>query len=558
MNPCSPNGSRRIGLGAGARRSLGMVARWHALALALMGSTACRYEDMVARALLTRACALQPPNSEGGTEISSDGGQTWGPCQAFTCLDHYQLTGGSCAPRSYTLTITAPGHGAISGAMSGVSYPYGSIVNLDAVLPDATYGVRGWTGAAAPCGAAALCPVTMDGDKAVSVEIGKVPVGFGRGVTGGQGGAVVTATTAAELATALCDSIVSGACADAAPRIIRLASVIDFRGTEGTATRQGCVYAANDCTLNGRTEQVLDQGTFCSGKALSSITYDAAGTNPMLVGSNKTVIGVGASAGWKGKGLLLKGGVSNVVIRNLSITDINEGIIWAGDGIAMDGVSGVWIDHNTLARIGRMMIVSGWGTAANVTISNNTFDGATFCGHYCDGRHYWNVLLAGADQSITFIGNRLHSVSGDAPELGKPPSAESGGAVHLVNNYYDALYRKAIVPGSGVLALVEGNYFSDAPDFTPIWQPSGIPIFAPLDEAIATANAECRAALGRDCSGNRASSGAAGFILDAAVMPAIQATPAYAAGMAAVAPLSSAQVPASVEAAAGPQVDPDG
>ena len=461
------------------------------------------------------------------------------------------------ADSAAVLTIIAPAHGTISGATSGTAYPYGSTVNLTATLPGASYGVRGWTGAAQSCGIASSCLVTMDGDKTVGVEIGKVPVGFGRDVTGGQGGAVVTVATGAELEAALCGSVVNGVCMDTTPRIIRLSSVIDFRGTEGTATSQGCVYANNGCTLNGRTEQILNQESFCSGKALFPITYDAAGTNPMLVGSNKTVMGVGANAGWKGKGLRLKDGHSNIIIRNLSLSDVNEGIIWAGDGIAIDGVSRVWIDHNALARFGRMMIVSGWGTAANVTISNNAFDGTTLCGHYCDGRHYWNVLLAGVDQSVTFIGNWFHNTSGDAPQLGRPPSATSGGAVHVVNTYYDGAYNLGLVPGSGVLALVEGNYFSDASSFIPIAQPSGDPVFAPLDAAIETANVDCRATLGRNCSGNRATNSTENFIMDATVMPAIRATPAYVTGMGAVTPLGSAEVPASVRAAAGPQLDPD-
>jgi pectate lyase len=593
--------------GATGRRAPWAVARCLALALALVGPAACIEADTVARSIMSRACAAQPPHSTGGTEVSSnggqswsacqgftcldqyelvsgacaprsimsracaaqpphstggtevssDGGQSWSACQGFTCLEHYELVSGACAPRSYTLTVLAPTHGALSGAASGATYPYGSTVNLTAILPDATYGVRGWTGDAAPCGIASSCQIAMDADKAVGAEIGKVPVGFGRAVTGGQGGAVVEVSTAAELAAALCGSVASGVCTDATPRIIRLSSVIDFRNTEGTATSQGCVYAVNDCTLNGRTEKILNKGSFCTGKTLSSITYDAAGTNPMLVGSNKTVIGVGANAGWKGKGLLLKDGNSNIIIRNLSITDVNEGIIWAGDGIALDGVSGVWIDHNYLARFGRMMIVSGWGTAANVTISNNVFDGATFCGHYCDGRHYWNVLMTGADQSITFVGNRLQKISGDAPELGKPSSAPSGGAVHLLNNYYVDVNKKAIVPASGILALVEGNFFSDAPDYAPILQLSGSPVFAPLEADIATANVDCQTTLGRNCSGNRATNSTGNFVMDAAVMPAIRATPAYAIGMGGVTPLSSAQVPASVGAAAGPQDDPD-
>lgn len=456
-----------------------------------------------------------------------------------------------------SLTIIAPAHGSISGAGSGAAFPYGSTVTLTAILPDASYGVREWTGAGVSCGSASTCQIAMDGNKTVGVEIGKVPVGFGRDVTGGQGGPAVTVTTAPELEAALCGSVTSGVCTDTTPRIIRLSTVIDFRTTQGTATSQGCVYADNECSVNGVTEQILDRQTFCSGKTLFPITYDAAGTSPMLVGSNKTVIGVGTNAGWKGKGLLLKDGHSNIIIRNLSITDINEGIIWAGDGIAMNNTSRVWIDHNYLARFGRMMIVSGFETARGVTISNNLFDGTTACGHYCDGRHYWNLLLAGADQTITLFGNWFHSVAGDAPQLGNPGSATNGGAVHLVNNHYDQANRKGVVTASGVLTLIEGNSFASTPGFVPIARLSGDPVFAPLEAAIATANVDCQATLGRNCAANRATNSTGDFVLDATVMPAIRATPDYVVGMGSVKPLSAEEVPARVLQAAGPQPDPD-
>ena len=457
----------------------------------------------------------------------------------------------------FPLTIMSPSHGAISGAVSGTAYAYRSTVTLTAILPDASYVVREWTGAAAFCGNASSCQITMDATKTVGVDIGKVPVGFGSDVTGGLGGTVVTVTTGQELETALCGSVVSGACTDTTPRIVRLSTIIDFRTTEGTATSQGCSYSDNGCALSGATEQTLNRQTFCSGKTLSTITYDAAGTNPMLVGSNKTIIGIGANAGLKGRGLLLKDGQSNIIIRNLSISDINEGIFWAGDGIAMDNVSRVWIDHDRLARVGRMMIVTGFGTAANVTISNNSFDGTTACGHYCDGRHYWNALFAGADQTITLIGNWFHAAAGDAPQLGNPSSGTNGGAVHLVNNYYDNANRLAVVPASGVLALLEGNFFADTPGFTPIAPPSGDPVFAPLEAAIATANIDCQAVLGRSCAGNRSTTATGNFIMDATVMPAIRATPAYVSAMGSVTPLSAAQVLARVPGAAGPRPDPD-
>jgi pectate lyase len=156
-------------------------------------------------------------------------------------------------------------------------------------------------------------------------------------------------------------------------------------------------------------------------------------------------VGLGNAAGLKGKGLYIGSSASNIIIRNLSFTDINEGIVWAGDAITIDNASKIWIDHNYFARIGRQMIVTGWGTATATTISNNFFDGQSEYGHDCDDRHYWVLLLNGDKQEITLFGNRFHRTSGRVPETGMPEGG-TGGIIHIVNNLYTDNYYMGVGP----------------------------------------------------------------------------------------------------------------
>jgi len=58
--------------------------------------------------------------------------------------------------------------------------------------------------------------------------------------------------------------------------------------------------------------------------------------------------------GINGKGLMITGDVSNILVRNLSIADINEGVIRGGEAITIDNASEIWLDHNYIARIARI------------------------------------------------------------------------------------------------------------------------------------------------------------------------------------------------------------
>lgn len=172
--------------------------------------------------------------------------------------------------------------------------------------------------------------------------------GFATGVSGGGSATAAAPSDTAQLKSWLADST---------PRVILINKTFNFKGTEGSATGSGCYQST--CTLaNGGQDYI---GTLsCTGSNMISttITYDVAGTTALEVASSKTILGVGSAGVIQGKGLHLASGVTNVIIQNVHITDINPGHVWGGDGIQLDGNRGVWIDHCKFSKIGRQFIVS--------------------------------------------------------------------------------------------------------------------------------------------------------------------------------------------------------
>ncbi|KAG8964660.1 hypothetical protein FRC05_003619 [Tulasnella sp. 425] len=310
------------------------------------------------------------------------------------------------------------------------------------------------------------------------------PVGFGTGTTGGAGGATVTPTTQADLITYLSDSTA---------RTIVLTKVFDFTTYYGTTTGPACKPWT--CT-NGATPQMLlsTSAGGCENLTTSSVTYYTSGSNKnLVVNSNKTLLGQGSSAGIKGIGLTMNS-VSNIIIQNIQITDINPQYVWGGDAIQMSGVSKVWIDHNYFARVGRQFIVTGFNPVTQLTISNNYFDGRTSYG--CNGKHYWVWLFLGTADRITVMQNHVYSTSGRAPHIGG--YSGSNQQLHLVNNYYDTIDGHAIDTDISSHVLAEGNYFKSVttPDTN---NQNGLEYFV---QTVADAGA-CSSYLGRVCEWNR-------------------------------------------------------
>lgn len=145
-------------------------------------------------------------------------------------------------------------------------------------------------------------------------SVSGTPEGFGAGTTGGAAGSTVTPTSTDELVSYLGSS---------EPLTIVLSTTFDFTGTEGTTSGSGCAPwgTGSGCQV------AIDQNDRCANyeadAPVVSVSYDNAAITPITVASDKTLIGVGSSGVIEGKGLKIANGVSNIIIQNIAITELN-------------------------------------------------------------------------------------------------------------------------------------------------------------------------------------------------------------------------------------------
>ncbi|RYP11340.1 hypothetical protein DL764_000158 [Monosporascus ibericus] len=304
--------------------------------------------------------------------------------------------------------------------------------------------------------------------------------GFAQGVTGGGDAAAVTPTTTDELVSYLGDD---------SPRVIILDREFDFTGTEGTETSSGCAPwgTGSACQI------AINKNDWCTNyqpdaPTVSSITYDKAGELGITVASDKTLIGEGSNGVIKGKGLRMVNGVSNIIIQNIHVTEINPQYVWGGDAITIDGADQIWIDHVKTSRIGRQHIVLGEDASNRVTISNSEIDGQTDWSATCDGNHYWGLYFTGSNDMVTLKGNYIHHTSGRSPKVG------GNTLLHAVNNYFGPSSDHQFEVGSGAYVLAEGNVIESV----------GTPVQDPVEGQLFTADdgSACSASLGRNCVAN--------------------------------------------------------
>ncbi|KAM0226819.1 hypothetical protein ACHAPO_012061 [Fusarium lateritium] len=307
--------------------------------------------------------------------------------------------------------------------------------------------------------------------------------GFAKGVTGGGSATAVYPTTTAQLVSYLGDS---------SARVIILDRTFDFTGTEGTTSATGCAPygTASACQL------AINKDDWCTNYQPNapkvSVKYDNAALNPILVGSNKSLVGVGSKGIIKGKGLYIAKGVKNVIVQNIHITNLNPQYVWGGDAIALDNTDLVWIDHVTTSLIGRQHIVLGNNASNRVTISNHKLDGATSWSATCNGYHYWGMYFTGSADTVTFKNNYIYKTSGRAPKVG------GNTLLHAVNNYWYDNAGHAFEIGAGGQVVAEGNIFQNVA--TPLEASSFAgKLFASPSTA---ANAVCSSYLGHVCQVN--------------------------------------------------------
>ncbi|RAL07375.1 polysaccharide lyase family 1 protein [Aspergillus homomorphus CBS 101889] len=329
--------------------------------------------------------------------------------------------------------------------------------------------------------AAVLTAVAALAQQALAVGVSGSPVGFAASATGGGSATPVYPSTTDELVSYLGDD---------EARVIVLSKTFDFTDTEGTTTATGCAPwgTASGCQV------AINKDDWCNNYESSapsvSVTYDNAGSLGITVGSNKSLIGEGTKGVIKGKGLRMVNGVSNIIIQNIAVTDINPKYVWGGDAITLDKADLVWIDHVTTARIGRQHYVLGTDADNRVSITNNYIDGESDYSATCDNHHYWNVYLDGSSDKVTFAGNYLYKTSGRAPKV------QSNTYLHIYNNYWNDNSGHAFEIGSGGYVLAEGNTFADV---TTVLESSS---FKGVLFASDSASSTCSSYIGRSCVAN--------------------------------------------------------
>ncbi|KAI8252592.1 putative pectin lyase F [Colletotrichum sp. SAR 10_77] len=364
----------------------------------------------------------------------------------------------------------------------------------------------------------------------VAAQVKGTAYGFAKGVTGGGSATAAAPKDITELATWLSDSTA---------RVILIDKTFDFVGSEGTATETGCT--STTCTLaNGGQDYIGSNSCTGSGMVSASVSYDKAGATSLVVGSNKSIVGVGSKGVIQGKGLRLPATSKNVIIQNVHITNINPRDVWGGDALQLEGNDGVWVDHCKFSKVGRMFVVTHFA-ASRLTISNTEFDGTTTTSATCNGNHYWTAMFIATGDKVTLDRNYWHALSGRAPKLGQSGATTT---VQASNNLFSNMLGHAFDAYAGTSALIEGNVFESVTlPMTAEAEKVGTIFNAPDSASLAL----CSSSLGRTCVANSlSSSGKFASMKDTSGLSAMASAKAYL-----VTPIQASNVKSTVTGNAG-------
>ncbi|WP_328960430.1 pectinesterase family protein [Streptomyces virginiae] len=371
----------------------------------------------------------------------------------MTASAHRRLTGRRRLALAGAATLVAAGLGAVP-----------LVAKADAVAPaDLAHGV----------------PAARDGWAA-----------SGSGTTGGRAADaahVFTVSTRAELVRALAASPAG------APRIVRVKGLIDA-DTDDSGKPQSCAdHAAGtgyslDSYLKAYDPAVWGRAKVPSGtqeNARRAAQARQAARMVFTVPARTTLIGVpGTGAGITGGSLVVKN-ADNVIIRNLSLTDVRDCFPqwdptdgstgnWnsAYDAVSLRGATHVWVDHNSFSdaphpdsanpvRFGREYQVHDGAldiTNASdlVTVGYNTFS-----------NHDKTMLIGSSDKDTKLRVTLHHNVFRGIVQ--RAPLARVG-QIHLYDNYYDTTasegyaHSYSVNSRAGAQVVAQNNYWKLSSD----------------------------------------------------------------------------------------------
>ncbi|MFZ6711001.1 pectate lyase family protein [Undibacterium sp. TC9W] len=243
--------------------------------------------------------------------------------------------------------------------------------------------------------------------------------GFAGLVTGGGTVAAVTVTTAAQMQAAIDAYNGTGGL------LIRYNGTFDFRTIPDACTQWK--------KAKGAIVEIKNKG------------------NITIEGSN------GSAANF---GIAVKGGATNVIIRNMTIGLLPGSI----DAIGIEGQSGkfpgyVWIDHNTL--FSSLAECPGAGDLEFDGLVDNKAGAhhITYSYNYIHDHHKVGLIGSSdsdaSDRYITFHHNYYKNVGSRLP-------LQRGGYTHIYNNLYSDIKTSGINVRMQGYSLIESNYFENS------------------------------------------------------------------------------------------------
>ncbi|MEV1243556.1 RICIN domain-containing protein [Nonomuraea sp. NPDC050022] len=230
-----------------------------------------------------------------------------------------------------------------------------------------------------------------------------------------------------------------------------------FAATSGnglSTTTGGAAGATVTVTTYADLVKYATSATPYTIRVNGAITVTPYGTE-IKVASNKTIVGVGTSGHIVNGGFFLGTGVSNVIIRNLTIRDTRmadddpDDKLYDYDGIQMDTAHHVWIDHNRIIRMNDGLIDSRKDTSY-LTVS-------------------WNVMAEnnksfgiGWTDNVTARMTIHHNWIHDNNQ--RNPSTDNVAYAHLYNNYLQNITGYGNYSRGATKMVIENSYYDHVKD----------------------------------------------------------------------------------------------
>ncbi|KAH8813906.1 pectin lyase fold/virulence factor [Flagelloscypha sp. PMI_526] len=236
--------------------------------------------------------------------------------------------------------------------------------------------------------------------------------------------------------------------------LIALAATVNAQNYTLVGFGAGTTGGGSAASTTVTSCSALKSAVAASGSKVVVLTSTLSGCGVMDIASDKTIKGSGSGAGLTGGGFRIKD-ASNVIIQNL-----NFGVpTSAGDVIALDGGTKVWIDHNTFKSKG-------------LTGDKDDYDGQLDITHASDYvtaswnifSDHWKTSLIGHSDSnadedtghlrVTFHHNIFTNVNSRTPSL-------RFGTGHIYNNAFRNIPTSGVNSRMSAQVLAQNNVFTN-------------------------------------------------------------------------------------------------